>query len=259
MGVLVFFAQTQSKAQDVSVIGGITADYIARSQIGKIDHTIFPETSFPSSTYELKNSPTQGFSYGGFINVLFKTGWSINFDIAYAKEPGQINFKNKANNWNYVMDFKYNYLNILPAVRLYPFGSSQRCMDMQFPGDFYKGAYVSLGMQFGLPLNREGIKYKSGGPGYLTAFGSDQEQEDQLNLVLKGRTNIGIVPGIGYEFYNPVPFAINIKYHAGISDVVETLPNSYNFVSDKNTTNFFQLGIAVFIGRADRWINRKGF
>lgn len=254
------FVALNASAQQVSVIGGITADCIFRSKLQDIDHTILSEPGFLQNSYERSSVPVTRYSFGGFINVLFENGLSVNFDLAYAEQWGRMNFRNIPNNWHYRMDFKYSYINILPALRFYPFGSYQRCSQSQTPSELKKGFYASLGMQFGIQLQPEGITYESGGPGYLTAFGSDQEQENQLNTVLKGRTNIGIVPGLGFEFYNPVPFSINVKYHHGISDVVKTLPNSYNFVNDNNTNNFFQFGLAFFIGRSNRWTNNaKGF
>jgi len=244
------------KAQNTSVIGGITADVIYRSTIEKIDHTILSEPNFLQNSYERSTVPVNGFSYGGFVNVMFESGLSINLDIAYAQEHGRMNFKNTANDWYYKMDFNYKYLNIFPSCRYYPWGNYQTCTQSQTPQDLKRGFYGLLGMQFGIPLNPESITYRSGGPGYLTAFGSDQEQENQLNTVLKGKTNIGVVIGAGFEFYNPIPFDIHIKCHRGISDVVETLPNSYNFVSDKNPNNFWQVGIGIFIGRSNRWTNK---
>lgn len=244
----------------ISVIGGLTADCIYKSKILKLDHTILSEPFFLNNSYSLNPQAVTRFSFGGFINVMYRSGISINLDLAYAQEHSQLNFDNYANNWSYKMKFNYNYINILPAFRWYPLNKSQNCREDEMPEDYKAGLYISAGMQFGLQLKEEAITYKSEGPGVLPAFGTDQEQEGQLNNVLKGRTNIGIVFGVGYEFYKPAPVAINIKCHRGISDVVETLPNSYNFVSDNNPNNFWQFGLAFFIGRSGRFpIARKGF
>lgn len=233
------------------MIGGVGVDLIYNSSIQNLETTILSEPFFLN--YSLKKKPVSGFGVNGFVNfMLTDWGLSLNVELGYANQGSQLDFRDSAKDFNYKMGFNYRYITLAPSVRWYPFSSSDGSDGNPENKEFFKGSYLFAGMQLGTQLNPEAITYESWGAGALPAFGLDREQESQLRTVLKGKMNLGVIAGIGHEFYYPFPFSINARYHWGMSDVVETLPNSYNFISNKNRNNFFQFGLNVFLGRDNR-------
>lgn len=248
---LVFFFFTNKAISQANMIWGIGPNLIYKSSIKNLDATIMSEPFFLN--YSLKKKQVSCFGVNGFMNfMLTDWGLSLNVELGYAQQGSQLDFRDSAKDFNYKMGFKYKYINLAPSIRWYPFSSSNGDDGNPNNKEFFKGAYLFGGVQLGTQLDPEAITYESWGAGALPAFGPDLEQENQLRTVLKGKMNLGVIAGIGYEFYYPIPFSINIRHHWGLSDVVETLPNSYNFIPNKNRNYFSQVGISFFLGRGNR-------
>lgn len=224
-GVFVQFSNAQTvDGLRVGLKGG--AVY---SGIGALQTTILSEPFF--TNYTLNNNRKWGFTAGFGINWELKnTIASLNLDVLYSQQGSELAFNNLEKDFNYTLQFNYRYLNFPLMLKLYPFEKVH---------DGLHGFNVGVGPQLGLNLTPEKINYISGGTGKLPAFGSDLEQQQQLRNVLKGKNNLGLNFQLGYEF---VGLGLNLeaRYHYGLTDIVHTEANAYNFIENKNTNNTIQ-------------------
>lgn len=202
------------------------------SQITNLETTILSEPFFIN--YTLKNNRKFGFTGGFGINWEIKNSIvAVSLDAIYAQQAAELVFNNYQKDFNYNMQFNYQYLNFPLLVKVYPFEKSH---------DGLHGFTVGAGVQAGLNLASENIVYSSGGSGRLPAFGSDLAEQQQLRNVLKGKNNFGVLFHIGYEIFNP-GINIELRYVLGLTDVVATQVNSYNFIENKNVNNTLQFTI----------------
>ena len=213
-----------------------------QSKINDLDFTIIPEPFFVN--YSMKTVPHKGFSAGAMMN--YKPSFvSFQGEMEYAQLGSRLAFKNYERDFNYNMDFNYTYLNTNMMLKFYPFDAGRESI---------QGFFIGSGVQIGANLSPENIVYQSYGSGVLPSFGSDLEQTQQLRNVLKAKTNFSGIFTLGYEFklknkYDDgfkFPFIVDLRYYSGLSDVVETLPNSFNFVENKNKLNAFQLRLCYY-------------
>jgi outer membrane protein with beta-barrel domain len=205
------------------------ADY---SYITGLETTILSEPYF--TDYSLKGKHIFGFTGGiGFNGEIKNSIVSMDLDIMYAQQGSELLFNNTAQNWNYQMQFKYQFINIPLLFRLYPFNRHH---------DGLHGFNLGAGAQLGLNIASNDLLYTSGGPGRLPAFGTDLAEQQQLRNVIKGKNQAGLLFNIGYDIPN-IGLDIDFRYHAGLSDVVETQTNAYNFIENKNVNNTLQLTI----------------
>jgi outer membrane protein with beta-barrel domain len=205
------------------------------------------ETTILSEPYYLDYSLVKkwktGFTAGGFVDYNIENSVVVlSLDLTYASQGSELYFNNQAKSFHYTMDFNYQYINFLPQVKFYPFTN--------YDETYQHGFYAAVGMQIGLNVAPEGITYKSGGPGYLPAFGSDLEQQQQLRNVLKGKTDAG--PSIGIGWRTATGWSFEGRFFYGITDVVETEANSYNFIENKNSNKVAQLTVAYDFGLLGR-------
>jgi hypothetical protein len=208
------------------------------SRINDLETTILSESFF--SSYTLEPEERFGFMGGGFFNYR-PTDFphlGIQAEVFFSQINSDLLFDNKLTHFNYRMQFKYRYMDIAGLLKLYP-GNY---------GDALEGFSFSAGLQIGLSLTPDNIVYTSGGSGRLDVFGSDLEQQQQLRNVLKGKTNAGAVIGIAYEVPH-APLVFDLRYFHGLSDVVETQANSYNFIENKNNVQSLQFTIGFYLPR----------
>lgn len=210
-----------AQVNDEYTIYGIKAGGV-RSKINSLETMILSEPFFLN--YTLKSREKYGYAAGIFWNYRFKNSkFSAQTEIFYAQQGSELNFNNLATDFNYKIKFKYQYVNLTTMVKFYPLAGDKN--------DF--GLNVFFGPQVGFTVAPEAIVYTSGGSGRQQAFGSDLEQQQQLRSVLKGKTNFGLNFGLGYDFPR-IPITIDARYYYGITDVVETQANSYNFIENHN-------------------------
>ena len=219
------YAQAQTfDGVRVSIKGG--ALY---SGINDLQTTILSEPYFLN--YSLNSEKKIGYTGGLGVNWELKNSIAaLNLDILYAQQGSDLLFNNMEKNFNYKMQFNYRYLNFPLMIKVYPFEKVH---------DGLHGFNVGVGPQFGLNLSPENIIYTSDGPGKVPEFGSDLEQQQQLRNVLKGQNNFGLNFHLGYEIVN-AGLNFDLNYHHGLTDVVKTEANAYNFIENKNTNNTIQ-------------------
>ena len=60
--------------------------------------------------------------------------------------------------------------------------------------------------------------------------------------MLKGRGNVGLIAGIGYEL--PGGLGLDFRYLYGFTDVIETQANGFYFIENKNTNTAFEFTLS---------------
>ena len=231
--LFVFIGPLSAQQDRVDLSFGVKGGGIY-SRISNLETTIMSEPYY--TNYSLSPKAREGFTLGGFVEYNPNASrFAVGADILYSQQGGDLVFNNSAKDFYYNMHFKYQYVNILPQIKFYPWPGSKY-------DDVLYGFNVAIGLQVGLNVAADDITYKSGGPGYLPAFGSDLEQQQQLRNVLKGKTNFGPSLGLGYK--NVWGWSLEGRVYIGVTDVVETQANSYNFIENKNTNFAAQLTLS---------------
>jgi hypothetical protein len=59
--------------------------------------------------------------------------------------------------------------------------------------------------------------------------------------VLRGRTNVSLGVGVGYEF--PFGLSVDARYYYGISDVLQTEVNNFHFIENPNASRVIQIAV----------------
>lgn len=208
----------------LSIKGG--ANY---SEINDLETTILSEPFFLN--YTLNKKQKTGFTAGVCVNWELKnTIASINLDVLYSQQGSDLLFNNIEKDFNYKMQFNYRYINLPLLIKIYPFERRH---------DGLHGLNIGVGPQVGINIAPENIIYTSGGSGKMPAFGTDLEQQQQLRNVLKGQNYAGVTAHLGYEIRG-AGLNIEVRYYYGLTDVVKTEVNAYNFIENKNTNKSIQ-------------------
>jgi hypothetical protein len=149
-------------------------------------------------------------------------------EIMFSTQGGDVEFSNFEKDFNYKMEFGYQYVNIVGLAKWFP-GSGR----------------VSLGAGpfFGINVATRNIKYTSWGAGKEPSFGTDLQQQQQLRNVLRGKNNFGLALDLGYDINSIVK--VGGRWYWSGTNAVETQANPYNFIPVKNTNTVWELSIAV--------------
>gem|GEM_PF-5063042 len=125
------------------------------------------------------------------------------------------NTANSADSLEYRLWFNYSYLNIGTMVNLL-FGS----------GDLRFGP--SMGFNVGFNVTPKNITYRSNHP----ELGPDLLIQENISNVVRGGTATWLIGGIGAQAGN---FDLFVRYRFGLSDLLITEANSYNFIDNRNS------------------------
>lgn len=203
------------------------------SSTSDLQTTILSEPYF--TNYSLNAKPRWGWTGGGFLNFRFSNQTlGLQTEIMYAQQGSDLLFNNMEKDFHWRMQFKHQYINLAGLFKLYPWGSKEERA--------LSGLNVGVGPQLGFAIASDNIVYTSWGAGKLPQFGPDLLQQQQIRNVLKGKSNFGFNVGLGYRFRS-FGLVLDARYFTGITDVVETQSNSYNFIEDKNTNKAFQFTV----------------
>ena len=177
---------------------------------------------YPAETYTTSVVPTVGFSTAAFVHFRMNNSrFAVQPGIGYADLGGQFDYTD-IEDLNYSIDFRYNYLRLLPAIKYYPAG----------------GLNLTVGASVGFILNSERLSYVSNQPD----IGPDLQIQQSLRGVLKGRGNVGAVVGVGYDL--PMGLGLNFSYIHGLTDVLETQANGFYFIESNNQSRAFELSVS---------------
>jgi hypothetical protein len=149
-------------------------------------------------------------------------------EIMYARQGGNVEFNNYERDFNYKMEFAYQYVNLVALAKWFP----------------YEGKVgLGAGPFLGINVATRNIKYTSWGAGKEAAFGTDLQQQQQLRNVLRGKNNFGLAVDASWEIKNAVK--IGGRFYWSATSAVETQANSYNFIATKNNNSVWELSVAV--------------
>lgn len=184
---------------------------------------------FPEDTYSTTVTPSIGYSGGLFFYYRFTdSSLGIQPEITYGMQGGNFEYTD-VDELNYLIEFKYQYLHLGTFLKIYPFNED------------YGGFHLAIGPQLSFNMENDKIAYSSNKPD----LGPDLQIQQNLRDVLKGENVFAAGFGIGYEFR----FGLNVeaRYYYGVSDVIETQANGYNFIENTNRSQAvqFTMGWAI--------------
>jgi len=217
-----FIGSTQAQIYSYGIKAG--ANY---SKVSALSTIVLSEPYFLN--YSIKETGRYGWHFGIFYE--YKTDnerLGFQSEIMFSNQGGNVEFNNYEKDFNYKMEFAYQYINIVSVAKWFP-GSGK----------------VSLGAGpfLGINVATRNIKYKSWGAGKEPAFGTDLEQEQQLRNVLRGKNNFGLALDAAWDLTNAIK--IGGRWYWSATNTVETQANSYNFIPAKNTNTVFEFSVAV--------------
>jgi hypothetical protein len=215
---------TTTHAQIYSFGGRAGANY---SKISNLSTIILSEPYFLN--YTIKESSRIGWHLGIFYEYKLEDE-RLGFDteIMYSTQGGNVEFSNIEKDFNYKMEFGYQYINIVGLAKWFPYSGK---------------VGLGAGPFFGINVATRNIKYKSWGEGKQDAFGTDLQQEQQLRNVLRGKNNFGLALDATYDINEIIK--IGGRWYWSATNAVETQSNSYNFIPAKNANTIWEFGVAV--------------
>jgi hypothetical protein len=197
------------------------------SGISNLSTIILSEPYFIN--YTIQETSRVGWNLGIFYGYKLENELlGFHSEIAYARLGGNVEFSNYEKDFNYKMEFAYQYINLVGLAKWFP----------------WKGQ-VSLGAGpfLGLNVASRNIKYRSWGEGKEPAFGTDLQQEQQLRNVLRGKNNFGLALDLAWDINNVVK--VGARYYWSATNAVETQANSYNFIPAKNNNTVWEFTVAL--------------
>ncbi len=197
------------------------------SQVSGLSTILLSEPYFIN--YSIQESGRAGWNLGIFYEYKLENELlGFQSEIMFAQQGGNVEFSNYEKDFNYKMEFAYQYINIIGLAKWFPWSGK-----------------VSLGAGpfLGINVASRNIKYKSWGDGKEEAFGTDLQQEQQLKNVLRGKNNFGLALDAGYDINNVLK--IGARYYWSATNTVETQANPYNFITGKNANTVFEFSVAV--------------
>jgi hypothetical protein len=194
------------------------------SKIGDIRTTLIRPV-FPVETYNVSEEYRMGGTAGFFIFYRFDNSkFAIQPEFSYAMLGGDFLYDD-IEALEYTIAFKYQYFNLATLVKVYPAG----------------GLFVGLGPQIGLNINNTNLTYNSNMP----ELGPDLQIQQSLREVLKGKSDFSILAALGYEF--EMGLILEARYKLGLTDVIETQSNGFNFIENENLSRGFQFTVGFAI------------
>lgn len=145
------------------------------------------------------------------------------FELGYTMQGGVFKYQD-IKGLEYQLAMNYDYLTLSPLVKV------------NIPPDW---PYFIAGLQLGVNVTPEVLRYTSSDEDTI-----DLQVQESLRTVLKGRSNLGITAGLGFELGRS---GLNLegRYTLGFTDVIETQANSFLIIENKNTSSYFQFTLGM--------------
>lgn len=197
---------------------------VNRHQIQDVSTTIIPDV-FPTETYTTEMVPSLGFTGGVILYHRF-------YDSRFAVQP-EILFSSRSSDFNYTdirdleysVRFGYQYVSLGGVIKLYPAA----------------GISFGIGAQAAFNVATDQLKYTSNMP----ELGPDLQIQQSLREVLIGSNDINLLLQAGYDFN--FGLMVEARYVLGLSDLLETRANGFNFIENKNRGSGFQITLGWLI------------
>ncbi|MEM9260707.1 MAG: hypothetical protein AAGA62_13745, partial [Bacteroidota bacterium] len=107
-----------------------------------------------------------------------------------------------------------------------------------YPGG---GLHFGTGAQVAFNVATDKLKYTSNMP----ELGPDLQIQQSLREVLVGSNDINVLLQAGYDFH--FGLMVEARYVLGLSDVLETRANGFNFIETTNRSSGFQVTLGWLI------------
>ncbi len=195
-----------------------------RHEIKDVGITIIPEV-FAEDTYQVETLPQLGFAGGVFFyHRFYKSRFAVQPEILFASRGGDFHYTD-VRDLDYTIKFNYQYVSLGGLVKVYPGG----------------GLHLGLGAQAAFNVASDRLMYTSNMP----ELGPDLQIQQSLREVLTGSNDINLLGQVGYDFN--FGLMVEARYVLGLSDVIETRANGFNFIENVNRGSGFQvtLGWAI--------------
>ncbi|MEM1358961.1 MAG: porin family protein [Bacteroidota bacterium] len=193
-------------------------------RIQEISTTIIPDV-FPADTYTTEIVPQLGFAGGVvFYHRFYKSRFAIQPEILFASRGGDFNYTD-TRDLEYTIGLNYQYLSLGGLVKVYPGG----------------GLHFGAGAQVAFNVATDKLKYTSNMP----ELGPDLQIQQSLREVLVGSNDINLLLQAGYDFH--FGLMVEARYVLGLSDVLETRANGFNFIETTNRSSGFQVTLGWLI------------
>lgn len=180
---------------------------------------------YPEELFSTADEPRLGGTVAFFIDYRHSSDAYLagRLELGYTMQGGSFTYED-ANGLNYELGVNYDYLTITPLIKL------------NIPPDW---PYVLAGIQFGVNLSGQNLTYSSNDDP-----GIDLQVQQSLRDVLKGRSNTGLVAGIGFELTRSGLY-LEGRYTLGLTDVIETQPNGFLFIETPNRMSYWQVTVGM--------------
>lgn len=177
------------------------------------------------ANYTIDNKGSYGVEGGLFLNYkLSETRVGIQTEILYRKAGDHIDYKNSIGK-EYQIDISYSYLMVGGIYKVYPFD----------------GFNFGLGTFYGVNLTPANLEYTSNEFDGQFDVATRQFYRDGIN----GKDDFSIAFSLGYELKKYLH--CDLRYYLGVSDVIKSGSNSFQFIENKNQTSTlsFSLGYSL--------------
>ena len=217
-------AQQRSSSDDLSIFQfGFKAGSVYTS-ISDLSKVLVSESYYTDYTFE--NFNEWGFTGGLFLRYKFDQSISaIYSEISYSRLGNRLHYSD-INDFEYDFIIKYNYVNLDFWYRVY----------------IFNGLHLGVGPRLGFNITPGALFYTSNGE---DLYGPDIRIQQQMRDVLKGRNNFCIGMSTGYDFN--FGLSIDARFYYGLSDVMETEVNNFNFIENSNSSLTFQVTVGYAI------------
>lgn len=197
---------------------------VTQHQIKGIGTTIIPD-AFPEDTYDVTTSARLGFAGGVVLyHRFYKSRFAIQPEILFASRGGDFNYTD-VRELEYTIGLDYQYVSLGTVIKLYPFG----------------GLHFGVGAQAAFNVATDQLTYTSNMP----ELGPDLQIQQSLREVLVGSNDINVLLQAGYDFN--FGLMVEARYVLGLSDVLETRANGFNFIESSNKSGGFQITLGWLI------------
>lgn len=201
------FSQYHDGALVIGIHGGATY-----GSVSSLPEVIVSEDYYTG--YTLNGTDAWGAGAGLFVNYKYPGScFAVQPEVSYSQLNTNLNYED-VRGLLYDVKFKYSFINIACLLKVYPVA----------------GLNLGVGPQVGFNLTPGSISYSSNGESL--GFGPDNVQEQAFRTVLKGRHDFSVGLSLGYEFR--FGLGVDVRYYFGLSDLVETQVNGYNFIENSN-------------------------
>lgn len=197
---------------------------VTQNQINGISTTIIPEV-FAEDTYSTSLTPQLGFAGGVVVyHRFYKSRFAIQPEILFASRGGDFNYTDNRD-LEYTIGMNYQYVSLGTIVKLYPTG----------------GLHFGVGAQAAFNVATDNLTYESNMP----ELGPDLQIQQSLREVLVGSNDINLLFQAGLDL--PFGLMVEARYVLGLSDVLETRANGFNFIESSNRSGGLQLTLGWLI------------